>query len=72
MKDDPRALWPVRAHALKNYGKDGWDILVECWTDDDILKAMDKAVTLREAIKNIGEILAVADSRRKDVESEIW
>ena len=26
----------VRAHALKNYEKDGWDFVVECWSDKEI------------------------------------
>jgi|ETNvirome_6_1000_1030641.scaffolds.fasta_scaffold10799_2 hypothetical protein len=26
----------VRAHAYKNYDKDGWDFVVECWSDKEI------------------------------------
>jgi hypothetical protein len=26
----------VRDHANANWGKDGWDFLVECWGDEDI------------------------------------
>ena len=26
----------VRAHAIANYNKGGWDFLVECWEDSDI------------------------------------
>ena len=26
----------VRAHAYKNYNKNGWDFVVECWSDEEI------------------------------------
>jgi hypothetical protein len=35
----------VRAHANANWGKDGWDFLVECWDDEDIARAVGNAKT---------------------------
>ena len=36
----------VRKHALNNYENDGWDYLVECWDDGDILEQIsDKNAT---------------------------
>ena len=31
----------LRSYALENYAKDGWDILVECYDDEDIMQDMD-------------------------------
>jgi hypothetical protein len=28
----------LRAHAIKNYATGGWDHLVECWTNNEILE----------------------------------
>lgn len=60
----------IRAHALANYNKDGWDILVETYEDEDILEAIEgKAVTVDEAIKVLGKVLKVADDYRKEIQS---
>jgi hypothetical protein len=30
----------VRNHALQTYESDGWDYVVECWSDGDILECL--------------------------------
>lgn len=44
----------VRSFAIQNYNhpKDGWHILVECWSDDEISKEIGAARTINGAIKN--------------------
>jgi hypothetical protein len=59
----------VRKHALNNYETDGWDYLVECWDDGDILEQIsDKnATTPAEAIKACLEIVKLQDEMRREV-----
>ena len=44
----------IRAHALDNYNKGGWDILVECWSDADIEEEIEGCRTTASAIRRIG------------------
>jgi len=62
----------IRQHAKENYDRDGWDYIVECWEDSDIVKAWGDAKDLKQALANVHEVVQVMDSRRKDVESEIF
>jgi uncharacterized protein YfeS len=62
----------LRSYALENYAKDGWDILVECYDDEDIMQDMDGATNLADAIKNVGKWCKLRDERRKEMESMIW
>ncbi len=62
----------VREHAKANYESDGWDILVECYSDDDIRDIIGGAKTIKGAIRNAGFYLRRMDDRRKDVQGEIF
>lgn len=69
----------VKAHALKNYEKNGWDFLVECWSDAEIAEEINyesdyakKATTVAQAVKKIGKILRIQDERRREVRAEIF
>jgi len=54
----------VRSHANCHYTRDGWDYVVECWSDADILVAARHASTLPGAIKAVGAVVKLlADSR---------
>lgn len=57
----------VRAHALANYNKGGWDEVVEAWDDADIVKEIGAARTAKGAIKNVGEVVAVRFSYAEDI-----
>jgi predicted RNase H-like HicB family nuclease len=57
----------VRNHALANYNIEGWDYLVECWMDGDILECLDGAETVEQAIANVREALAPLAERRDEV-----
>jgi hypothetical protein len=70
--DQAALIAAVRKHAQDNYEKGGWDVIVECYDDADIVKAMGNATTATQAIKNVGQIARVHDSRRKDAEAEIF
>lgn len=59
----------IRQHALTHYEEDGWDILVECWSTNDILDCMGDANTFEEAIVRISDTLFVIDGYRKEIQS---
>lgn len=61
----------VKDHARANYSK-GWDIIVECWEDRDILKAIQHATTIADAIRKVGAVVNVHEDRRRDVMGEIF
>lgn len=55
----------VREHAVANYEKDGFDFLVECWTDDDIAEAVKGAKSKAAAITAARKaVKPLADARR--------
>jgi hypothetical protein len=65
----------VREHAKRNYNRGGWDILVECWDDSDILNAVGYdcvggCESIEEATEACRERLAISDDMRRDIEAE--
>lgn len=57
----------VRDHAFANYNTDGWDYLVECWEDGDILECLNGATTKEQAIHNVREALQPLADMRSEV-----
>lgn len=57
----------VRDHAYANYNSDGWDYLVECWEDGDILECLNGATTKEQAIHNVREALQPLADMRDEV-----
>jgi len=62
----------VREYALANYEKDGWDYLVECWSDEDIAQEIGKSRTVLGAISKCRRVVKLLDERRQEVRAEIW
>lgn len=56
----------VREHAVANYEKDGFDFLVECWSDDDIAEAIKGAKTKTAAISAARKAVKVLADARDD------
>ena len=65
---DPVVRGAVRAHALENYNKGGWDILVECWSDGEIAQNIGTAKTTTGAIRNVSRAVGNIDSYRSDIQ----
>ena len=57
----------VRDHALANWGKDGWDFLVECWDDEDIADAIGNAKTPKAAIAACKRKVKWLDEYRSEI-----
>lgn len=66
----PREILPLlKAHADKHYEEDGWDVFVECYTDEERLKMIGRCFTLAGAIKKIGKDLKDYDDHRKEIQA---
>lgn len=48
----------VREHAVANYTQ-GWDCVVEAWSDQEILRAVGESFTEKGAISKIGKEVAM-------------
>lgn len=59
----------VKAYALANYNKDGWDYVVECWGDKEIAEEIQGCKTEKEAISRMRKIVKMQDEYRSDIES---
>ena len=59
----------LRKHATENYESDGWDYVVETFDHDELVKEIEGATTLAEAIAKISPLLRALDDRRKDIEA---
>jgi hypothetical protein len=62
-----RMVDAVKKHALANYEQGGWDIVVECWTDDQIDEEIGLARSNATAIKRVGAAVGAVDSYRADI-----
>jgi len=60
----------IRCHALDNYDRGGWDYLVECYDDSDILLEIEGETTLDGAVRVLGEKLGERDDYRRDIQAE--
>ena len=62
----------IKRHALTHYNEDGWDILVECWTDEYIADHIRGCKTYEEAVITISNSLSVMSSYRAEIQAEIF
>jgi len=68
--DQARLIAAVRKHAEANYPK-GWDVIVECWTDEQIVEAIGETNVKSElgAIRLVSSHVKLWNERRREVES---
>ena len=57
----------VRLHAQLNYEKDGWDYVVECWSDAEISEEISGCKTEKGAIRKIKSIVSPLAEYRDDI-----
>jgi hypothetical protein len=58
----------IRQHATVHYSEDGWDILVECWTDEYIYEIVQGCKTYEDALIKCSDVLATIDSVRSEIQ----
>ena len=60
-------LAAVRDHAVANYEVDGWDVVIECYDDADIIKIIGGARTALSAIDKVRAHVAPYATVRDDI-----
>lgn len=55
----------VKEHAKKNYEQDGWDFVIECYDNADIIRDMNGATTVEDAIEAVGSICRIHNETRQ-------
>jgi hypothetical protein len=64
-----RLVKAVKDHAMANYNTDGWDYIVESFTDREIAAEIGKARTEKGAIRAVRAVARLLDERRRDIQS---
>lgn len=66
MVKDEDLIDAVRAHAVKHYEEDGWDFVVECWEDWEILAVVRGSRRESQAIRKVRkQVRSLSDHRRE-------
>lgn len=53
----------VRAHAEAHYEEGGWDVIVECWEDEDVARTIKGARTVNGAVKKVAAVVSIYADR---------
>jgi hypothetical protein len=62
----------VKAYALDHYNDGGWDVIVECWEDADIAKAIAGATTLLGARRKLASSVSIWADREADARNSAF
>ena len=62
----------IKAHAVTNYEKDGWDIVVECYSSADIWEIIKTARTIKGAIRMVRAEIKPRADYRAEIQSEVF
>jgi hypothetical protein len=60
----------VRSHATENYNNGGWDVIVECYDDEAIVKVIGRARTVKGALAKFAPVIDVLADRQAAADSE--
>lgn len=59
----------IRKHALLNYEQEGWDYLVETYSDEDIAFEIKDCKTYETAFARVAQLMHILDDHRKEIKS---
>lgn len=61
----------LRQYALEHYNDGGWDVIVECWADEDVDNVLKEegATTLEQAVEVFRPLVGVWAERQADAEN---
>tara|TARA_R110000822_G_scaffold73274_1_gene176234 strand:- start:2450 stop:2674 length:225 start_codon:yes stop_codon:yes gene_type:complete len=68
----PAYLAAIKAHALANYEKDGWDYVVECYDNAQIVEIIKTARTIAGAIKMMRAHVKPRADYRAEIQAEAF
>lgn len=58
----------IREYAEGNY-KYGWDLIVEAWSDEDILRYLDGVASFPAAIKKLNKVVRIHKAYAYEIEN---
>ena len=62
----------VKQHAVDHYEEDGWDYLVECYSDAEVAELIGGARTVNGAIKKVAKVMKIKGDYREDIQATAW
>ena len=62
----------IKAYALKHYSDGGWDVIVECWSDEDIAQTIGDATSIRDARARMMRVVDVYADRQADARNSAF
>lgn len=62
----------VKAHALAHYTDGGWDVIVECWDDDEIAEQIGDASTVEDALAAFAVLVDVWGDGQADARNSAF
>jgi len=62
----------IKTYARDHYEDGGWDVILECWEDDEIADTIRGARTVRGAIRKIRRIVDVYADRQADARNSVF
>ncbi len=62
----------IKAHALTNYEAGGWDVVVECFDDEEIEEIVGEAKTEAQALDAFENIVGVFADRQADARNSAF
>lgn len=72
MVKDQDLIDAVRAHAVEHYNEDGWDYVVECWEDYEILAVVRGSRNEGQAIRKVRKQVRVLSDHRDEIRATAW
>lgn len=72
LEHQKKLIAAVKKHARDNYESSGWDYVVECYDDTEILALVAECKTEEEAIEVVHKEVLIRDEYRKDIQAEIF
>jgi predicted RNase H-like HicB family nuclease len=59
-------------YAVEHYNDGGWDVIVECWTINDIMERIEDGQSKEDALKSFESVVDVWAERQSDAVNSAW
>lgn len=59
-------------YAVEHYNDGGWDVIVECWTINDIMERIEDGESKEDALKSFESVVDVWAERQSDAVNSAW
>ncbi len=59
-------------YAQEHYNDGGWDVIVECWTIEDIMERIEDGESKEDALKSFESVVDVWADQQADAVNSAW